>query len=601
MKKMNQNHRDGSFHNELRGEVRVAVEQICQHDFPEQVMARAVCRVKAIDASAGTAASRHKEARVSSGTTPESITSPRVRMYRFAAVGFAACLTLLTGVAVWVVVSPSPTLADVVAAIGRQEWIHVTATEADGTAREVWISPRREITALRDESWIEFHDHRLRVYYSYHRAEKQLYRVPEMRRGENQSYRMMFDAIRLLLQDDNAADSPLDRLTFLSERSEMKLKSQERRQIETDGRKWLEHQLVVQFRDLPDPIEMVFRVDPSTRLPTLCRMNGIWQAQRLIRETKFEYPEPGPVDVYDLGIPRTAKLIDRVPTDDIARIVDGVQAGRERFENYRAIVVRRSDREYAWWAEEPYVIYRKGDRYRVDFPLTARVLAETPADDQGMAEWWKQRVKQITYFPMSISHRHVAYKYEYAFYRDADRTQRAKVESVRRTEHGGVDDEVFPPYWSYTPEFICRPPMGIPRQDHEALLETSPSEGLEGTLFLEVRRAGVLRQAKDPNPPQLPPQPNAHRYWIDADQGYLVLRNDSLKGPAGEEEIMQSVIVEKVMQSPQGYYYPAAVRQTNSVRSEDGEVFDQLYHFYLDFDVELPDSLFETAAPGTVY
>ena len=64
---------------------------------------------------------------------------------------------------------------------------------------------------------------------------------------------------------------------------------------------------------------MLFRVDPNTELLSLVRWECDTKGQHIATECRFDYPEKGPADVYDLGVPKTAKLVDRVPTADLAR------------------------------------------------------------------------------------------------------------------------------------------------------------------------------------------------------------------------------------------------------------------------------------------
>ena len=85
-------------------------------------------------------------------------------------------------------------------------------------------------------------------------------------------------------------------------------------------------------------------------------------------ETRFDYPQNGPADVHDLGVPKTAKLVDRVPTGDLKRILDVLKTGRERMDDYRAVCVDLSEPDdYAWWAAFPIMMYRKGDKLRADY------------------------------------------------------------------------------------------------------------------------------------------------------------------------------------------------------------------------------------------
>ena len=55
----------------------------------------------------------------------------------------------------------------------------------------------------------------------------------------------------------------------------MKLVSQALRRVEGGGRPWLEFDLEVEFREAP--MQMLFRVDPETKLPQFCRIEGVWE------------------------------------------------------------------------------------------------------------------------------------------------------------------------------------------------------------------------------------------------------------------------------------------------------------------------------------
>ena len=110
---------------------------------------------------------------------------------------------------------------------------------------------------------------------------------------------------------------------------------------------------------------MLFRVDPQTKLLKLSRHESQWEGKTVTYEARFDYPEKGPADVYDLGVPKTAKLVDRVPNDDLARILEIIRAGRQRMDDYRAILIRRIEGQRAN-SGFPEVLYRKGDKFRRD-------------------------------------------------------------------------------------------------------------------------------------------------------------------------------------------------------------------------------------------
>ena len=172
----------------------------------------------------------------------------------------------------------------------------------------------------------------------------------------------MVTAIKVLLQSERTIDRPLDQLGFLGpEREKMKLLDQKVEKVTEQGRVWLDYRLTVSHPGSNEPMKMLFRVNAATKLPEMCRMEGQWDGKPVTTETHFDFPEKGPADIYDLGVPRTAKFVNRVPSGDLDRIWKTLQAGRQRMDNYRAIKVMRIDgMEYAWWTDLPMIFYRKG-------------------------------------------------------------------------------------------------------------------------------------------------------------------------------------------------------------------------------------------------
>ena len=105
--------------------------------------------------------------------------------------------------------------------------------------------------------------------------------------------------MRNLLQDEQLVDNPLDRLEFLGdERKNMTLVSQRLEKAEEDGRRWLDYHLTIRYRDLPDAVDMLIRVDRETKLPRLAlrgRHDGAWRRMGPVR--------PAPLQVEPLVTP----------------------------------------------------------------------------------------------------------------------------------------------------------------------------------------------------------------------------------------------------------------------------------------------------------
>jgi hypothetical protein len=65
---------------------------------------------------------------------------------------------------------------------------------------------------------------------------------------------------------------------------------------------------------------------------------------------------------------------------------------------------------------------------------------------------------------------------------------------------------------------------------------------------------------------------------------------------AGKEKV-----IEETARSPQGVWYATKIRRKNAAtRRDDGKSFDQVYHIYVDFNADLPDTLFDPPRPGRI-
>ncbi|MBC8355221.1 MAG: hypothetical protein H8E66_24870 [Planctomycetes bacterium] len=522
--------------------------------------------------------------------------------------GLAATATVaivLTAIVAWSL-RPRTSFADVATAALKLPWIHVTTTHSNGESNETWYSPSKGISASRHKGWTEYHDHQLKVYYSYDMKEGVLYRVPES--SPRRMSESMTAILPLLLQDEQLVDAPLERMEFLGPlREEMKLVEQTLRRVEDGDRQWLEFDLKVQFRE--EPMQMLFRVDPDTKLPQLCRFEGRWEGKEMVSEKRFDYPEKGPADVYELGVPETAKLVDRVPSEDIERILKTIRVGRDRMDNYRAIVITHRPNQ-KWWLERPLIMYRKGDKFRSDQSFSSGEVrsVERPAEDEDMTAWWQRRANDFNYYPMylvepgaddplAVQTTH----FERSFVTDNDGATQVRIDGVKNWTSQSELGERFPPYWSRRPEFICRPPMGVPNQHMEPVLEMNPTTGPPDTVLLHVRVSGRRPQAApDPKDKRKIRQPDAFRFWLHPLRDHAITRWEMLDTDEhGEEIVTSSKVIEKMEKSPQGMWYGSQVRITS--KNPSGGESVQLVRIYVDFDAEVPDSLFEPPKVGRVY
>ena len=219
---------------------------------------------------------------------------------------------------------------------------------------------------------------------------------------------------------------------------------------------------------------------------------------------------------------------------------------------------------------------------RRDLCFYSPSLAVEPADDVDRARWLKKRVAECRFYPTRICIDGTDHYFKHRRVKAQDDTPHMEVASVESHESNLMPGQWLPAFWSLTPDFAARPPLGVPNQHMEAVADMDPADGPAGTVLLRVRRSGRVDSA--PNADKRP-QPDEFRFWIDPAREHLVMRYDMVGH--------SSYIVESVAQSPTGHWYPTRVRRSSAGKDRK----DQIVEFYMDFEVNLPDSLFDVSEP----
>ena len=275
-------------------------------------------------------------------------------------------------------------LADVTSAVFAKPWIHVEITGL-GRLTEAWYSPSRGITASRAPDSIQYIDHQVLIEYSYHPREQTLYRLPDTQRNPSREIESLATVMTVLSQQGKGSRELLQYLPFFGHQQEqINVLDQKVEQVTENGHTWLDDRVVFSDPESTQPVRVLFRADPATKLLNRCRLEAEVQGKPVGWEMRFSYPETGPADVYALGVPRSARLVDRVPAGHVKRILQTMQAGRVRMDNYRAVFVQQDgDASSAWWRSFPEILYRKGDRFRRDFVRTGTRWADITPPARG--------------------------------------------------------------------------------------------------------------------------------------------------------------------------------------------------------------------------
>lgn len=495
--------------------------------------------------------------------------------------------------------------AQVQEALSSRPWIHLRAKLDDGKVRDNWISIPQQKSAFCVGPTAQYIDLRGDLQFDYDESRGTVVRAPHR---SIQSSESMFALFQQLVQGKQPIVDEVEHAKVIDTRS--------RTVIET-GKEWLDVEMTLQY-NAHDPVikslaRLEFRVDPATKLPktmTLSILDGganyPADAQRRL-VYQIDYPDEGPADIYALGIPRDAKLDDRVPSDDTSLALKAIAAGRRDFDPYYAIVFhadKSSDQPFN--AFPSTVVWRRGNQVRVEVCMPFEEYtpySEKPAGTSDLT-WWKQQLKHFHFLPRVVCDGKTSYRAEIGP-PDAQGKRRVSswipLASIRKGEFLS-DDLHISPERGRMPEFYAYP-----------LVESSDitTVQLEPAATPELPRGSLLTYSVTV------PHPNAYhrtRIWLDGDRGYVATRKilDHLEGPGGQgdglsaaESREDSICVEdqhsmrNFERSPKGFWYPTLVireSRINDPKKADGapEVHYLSTSFLLDFDAEMPNSFFTT-------
>ncbi len=362
----------------------------------------------------------------------------------------------------------------------------------------------------------------------------------------------------------------------------------ERRTVVENGKSWTEFEFELRPAGLDKTTRCIVRVDPQTNLPVSMK-SGPVAGQHPGFDFVFDYPaeNAGPVDIYDLGVPRTARVVDRLPSKTLATIIAAVRDSQRKFGSYFAIVAHTmAHNPEPWQAVRLDLVWRKGAKFRTE---TASVLRdrrpEKPADGTDMLAWWKEQLRheRVIVIPQRVCDGKTVWIAEAKeqMVKSDDRFVESNWKRFRsvndadefRSFVGVVSTETMPDVMAY----------GFPPESsaaHVVSLIEKPTEGPIDCILAESR---LLRE-----------NPNAYhlsRYWYDPQHGYVQRRLELTDSGSKEKDVAKtsSYEAETVAQTPSGVWYPTRVRRSYGPKPNDGYTL----WYFVDFNAELPDSVFK--------
>lgn len=544
-----------------------AVQAVLSETLPDDALVRVLDRAKLLDVyiperqpTAHTSASKHLE------RSPKWFLAWSVSGATAIAAGLLLALFLFSG-------NTSVSLAAMAAAIRGQPWVHATTTYSNGqqsSTSESWVSTANHTAAIKFGVHRQFDDLATGVSLQYDAEDDTIYRVSML-------HRPVVEADLPELLDRIIADKADSRDLFYGER----VVKAERREREQNGKQWLEYLIhLEQIGNSSRNRTVRIRLDRATQLPE------IWEERKpsgAVAVTRFDYPDSGPRNLYELGVPKTAKLIDRVPKGDLAHIVAVLRAGRKRFDAYDAIVVEYTEGttiNYDHLANLSVKrVRRKGDQYRIDQLLTAKEAIVVPAPGTDMQQWWKENRDRYWSVPQLICDGRVTHLYRMLDGQIAPgKKPNLAVVAYQQVPIGLPTDDAPVEWPQLMPEQCIRPHLWMSDKRRKFDVDTEGNDGPPGTVRVTVTTESGPRSGE------------LFRYWFEPDRDYVLQKViQSVFDPRTNElASFDTAEYEEFVQSPSGKWFPQVVR-----RMTGGDPrWQGVTRFYADFEADLKPDLF---------
>jgi hypothetical protein len=296
-----------------------------------------------------------------------------------------------------------------------------------------------------------------------------------------------------------------------------------------DGdRRWTEYTFACRdSRRTPQDYQVTFRVDPKTHLPVEMRSTEKFSSNDPAGERIYaiDYPEAGPGDIYALGVPRDAMVVDRrraviKTAREIKEFLAAyVEARKKPLETFAMTALMSDPRTDFSDIRTAFRTNGAGDQMQVE-EVDSRQLMEfrekfwarqisRPVDADRMV-WWSQQVEGMKFNPMPRG------------------------------------DEFLPHRIGYPLDLTFgAPPIDNP--DCRVTLDRQPVLGPPETVLLKIRTETTLGF-------------NDCFYWIAPERDYLVLRHEIHFSKDHAAWNNSTQIIDEVKQSPGGRWYATAVR-----------------------------------------
>jgi hypothetical protein len=549
------------------------------------------------------------------------------RWFRWTFLGSAtALLVALAGTIFWQAGNPSTSWAEVVKAMQMKPWIHAETTvpapgpEIKSIKSEFWFSQKHAVFAQSGYACDKYYDRKLHFIDEYQPETKSILRTSVISSSFENT---MFTDMEAMFENLLNGDSPFASVTQQIPGSEMVEQTQT--DIEVSGRKLIEYRLKLRhIREGQElaPLIIIFHVDRSTNLPTEMIFNRSGKEGSIDKLVyKFDYPAEGPTDIYALGVPLSAKRIDRTVKPELNQLLDAVAKARNDFDPYEAVVIVGTVPVKQMITFQH--IWRNGLKFRAESAYITKKdsVADLPLKPVDNLDWCRKYLDKYEHQPIAVCDGKIVYVPEWEKTKAIWENPNVKVkelykwkEFMRESSFGkGIIMARPTKARDYFVEFYAYPFMQSPRDDLEVEIKPAGPDDPPGTILIEEKFS-----TKDDH------SERAERFLVDPSRGFVTLRHEidfptsetpiaqppKLAGDASKSQPYSSPTPQPIKKqisttiyemkdfrkSPRGIWYPTQVRSNRNILSSSAPIANQQgqsYYFYLDFSKDLPDELFQ--------
>ncbi|HVX12705.1 MAG TPA: hypothetical protein VHC22_16105 [Pirellulales bacterium] len=442
----------------------------------------------------------------------------RRRMLRtWAAAGLAAAVVA----SLFVAFGHRDAWAQVVNSLRSKSWVRVTLQISKGAPipkdfapPEMWFSAEHKVAARRMDQAAQYIDFASQETYDYDPHRKTL-NYSLTNDTDNVEFGHFETLLRLLSEGDRELKLPT---------SPIQVVGRTRRDVTDGDRRWTEFTFECRdARHTPNDYRVTFRVDPEKQLPVEMRSTEKFASNDPAAERTYsiDYPAAGPEDIYALGVPRDAQVVDRTRKTkngpEIKEFLAAYDKARgKRLEPFSVVVLASTPQKNFSDTERAFRGRHDGQNVQLEEADGQQLLelrqqcwsGQLRPDNVDPAMWWRQQIAGLTFALQPPC------------------------------------DELLP-HRVGCPNLTLGPPL-VNNPDCDITLDRQPVSGPAGTVLLTIQVETKLGF-------------NRCFYWIAPERDYMVLRKEMhFSRNQAWDNVTQ--IIDKVQQSPGGRWYATEVR-----------------------------------------